>query len=38
VTLLARPYDFVAWRADELSRSPENDLCRVLRQILGRTQ
>ncbi len=26
-----------AWRADELPHSPDNDLGRVLRQILGRT-
>jgi 2-polyprenyl-6-methoxyphenol hydroxylase-like FAD-dependent oxidoreductase len=34
--LLVRPDDFVAWRADEFSCSPESDLARVLRQILGR--
>ncbi|MGB8405434.1 MAG: hypothetical protein WCE30_15335 [Mycobacterium sp.] len=38
MTLLVRPDDFVAWHADELPLSPENDLCRVLRQILGRPQ
>jgi 2-polyprenyl-6-methoxyphenol hydroxylase-like FAD-dependent oxidoreductase len=36
--LLVRPDDFVAWRADELPHSPEEDLGRVLGQILGRTQ
>lgn len=35
--LLVRPDDFVAWRADELPHSPEDDLDRVLRHILGRT-
>jgi putative polyketide hydroxylase len=35
--LLVRPDDFVAWRADELPHSPEEDLGRVLGQILGRT-
>src|SRR5574337_8649 len=34
--LLVRPDDFVAWRADALPRSPEHQLGRVLRQILGR--
>lgn len=33
--LLVRPDDFVAWRADMLPQSPEDDLVRVLRQILG---
>ena len=36
--LLVRPDDFVAWRADQLPHSPEDDLGRVLGQILGRTQ
>jgi putative polyketide hydroxylase len=36
--LLVRPDDFVAWRADELPNSPEEDLGRVLGQILGRTR
>lgn len=35
--LLVRPDDFVAWRADQLPRSPEDDLGRVLCQLLGRT-
>jgi putative polyketide hydroxylase len=34
--LLVRPDDFVAWRAEALSRSPENDLGRVLSSILDR--
>ena len=35
--LLVRPDDFVAWRSDELPRSPQTDLGWVLRHILGRT-
>ena len=35
--LLVRPDDFVAWRSDQLPRSPEDDLGRVLCQLLGRT-
>ncbi|OMC44063.1 FAD-dependent monooxygenase [Mycobacterium sp. IS-1264] len=34
--LLVRPDDFVAWRADELPRSPGDELGRVLCRILGR--
>ncbi|MGH3440002.1 MAG: FAD-dependent monooxygenase [Sciscionella sp.] len=34
--LLVRPDDFIAWRASALPRSPEDDLSRVLSQILGR--
>lgn len=36
--LLVRPDDFVAWRADALPQSPEDDLSQVMCQILGRTQ
>jgi putative polyketide hydroxylase len=35
--LLVRPDDFVAWRAEGLAGAAENDLARVLCQILGRT-
>lgn len=35
--LLVRPDDFVAWRADELPRSPGDELSRVICRILGRT-
>lgn len=34
--LLVRPDDFVAWRADELPRSPGDELGRALCRILGR--
>jgi putative polyketide hydroxylase len=34
--LLVRPDDFVGWRAAALPQSPEDDLRRVLCQILGR--
>jgi putative polyketide hydroxylase len=34
--LLVRPDDFVGWRAATLPQSPEDDLRRVLCQILGR--
>ena len=34
--LLVRPDDFVAWRADELPRSPGDDLARALCRVLGR--
>ena len=36
--LLVRPDDFVGWRAATLPQSPENDLRRVLCQILGRAR
>ena len=34
--LLVRPDDFVAWRADELPRSPGDELGRALCRVLGR--
>ncbi|WP_375487545.1 FAD-dependent monooxygenase [uncultured Mycobacterium sp.] len=36
--LLVRPDDFVGWRADGLPADPENELRKVLCQILGRMQ
>jgi putative polyketide hydroxylase len=35
--LLVRPDDFVAWRADAIPHAPEDELSRVLSQILART-
>ena len=34
--LLARPDDFVGWRADGLPANPESELCQALSAILGR--